>query len=55
MRAGERSTPATKKVTRVKDTSFKNAGLVPALTSGNAKKFAKTFKSKGLIPALRGK
>ena len=50
------STKSTSKVeTRVKDTSFNKGGLIPALTSGNAKKFKNTFNKKGLLPALRGK
>jgi hypothetical protein len=50
------STKSTSKAeTRVKDTSFNKGGLIPALTSGNAKKFKNTFNKKGLLPALRGK
>jgi hypothetical protein len=57
-RAGERSTstPAPKKAAaKKKDTSFKKAGLIPAITGGDSKKFKDTFKKKGLLPALRGK
>jgi hypothetical protein len=50
------STKSTSKAqARVKDTSFNKGGLIPALTSGNAKKFKNTFNKKGLLPALRGK
>ena len=38
-----------------KDTSWKTAGIWPALTSPEAKKFRDTFSKKGLLPALRGK
>lgn len=36
-------------------TSFKKGGVAGVLRSPEAKKFAKSFKTKGLIPALRGK
>jgi hypothetical protein len=38
-----------------KDTSFKKAGILPALTSPEAKKFRDTFNKKGLLPALRSR
>jgi len=49
------SKSTSKPESRVKDTSFNKGGLIPALTSGNAKKFKNTFNKKGLLPALRGK
>jgi hypothetical protein len=49
------SKSTSKPESRVKDTSFNKGGLIPALTSGNAKKFKNTFGKKGLLPALRGK
>ena len=60
MRAGERGQGKTapKKATapaKPKDTSFKTGGIIPALTSGNAKKFKQTLNKKGILPALRGK
>ena len=38
-----------------KDTSWKTAGIWPALTSPEAKKFRDTFNKKGLLPALRSR
>jgi hypothetical protein len=57
MRAGERGQGRTapKKATPKKDTSFKKAGILPALTSPEAKKFRDTFNKKGLLPALRSR
>jgi hypothetical protein len=58
MRAGERGqgrTAPKKAAAKKKDTSFKKAGLIPAITGGDSKKFKDTFKKKGLLPALRGK
>jgi hypothetical protein len=45
----------TKTTVKKKDTSFKKAGILPALTSPEAKNFWNTFNKKGLLPALRNK
>jgi hypothetical protein len=50
-RATERANTKAKK----KDTSWKTAGIWPALTSPEAKKFRDTFNKKGLLPALRSR
>lgn len=44
-----------KTATKKKDTRYATAGILPALTGGNTKKFKDTFRTKGLLPALRGK
>jgi hypothetical protein len=54
-RSGERSASSSKAAAPKKDTSFKKAGLIPAITGGDSKKFKDTFNKKGLLPALRGK
>jgi hypothetical protein len=45
----------TKPTVKKKDTRYATAGILPALTGGNTKKFKDTFRTKGLLPALRGK
>ena len=46
---------ASKPKVAAKKSTFKEGGIAGVLRSPEAKKFAKSFKTKGLIPALRGK
>jgi hypothetical protein len=56
-KSSPRATERTKAKTtaKKKDTRYATAGILPALTGGNTKKFKDTFRTKGLLPALRGK